>query len=127
MSSSVIHKVTADAAARDARLAAAEYDNALVWLRAMPKLSVPLAAEVWVTDTARTAVLLVRHRVRGWVPPGGTVENGEVPRAAMARELHEETGVGVGLSKRASGRCCQVVPCRLVTDIEPVLRRCHQP
>jgi hypothetical protein len=29
----------------------------------------PLAAEVWVTDPAYSHVLLVRHRVRGWVPP----------------------------------------------------------
>lgn len=96
---SVIDQVTANAAAVDARLAAAEYDNAHVWLRARPKLTVPLAAEVWVTDTARTHVLLVRHRVRGWVPPGGTVENGEIPRVAAARELREETGVSVDLSK----------------------------
>ena len=41
----------------------------------------PLAAEVWVTDPAFGHVLLVKHRVRGWVPPGGKVEPGETPRA----------------------------------------------
>ncbi|MCE7006926.1 NUDIX domain-containing protein [Kibdelosporangium philippinense] len=53
----------------------------------------PLAAEVWVTEPSFREVLLVRHRVRGWVPPGGTVEPGETPRRAAARELAEETGL----------------------------------
>jgi 8-oxo-dGTP diphosphatase len=53
----------------------------------------PLAAEVWVTDPAFRHVLLVKHRWRGWVPPGGRVEPGETPRAAARRELVEETGV----------------------------------
>ncbi|SNT33578.1 NUDIX domain-containing protein [Actinacidiphila glaucinigra] len=53
----------------------------------------PLAAEVWVTDPRLEYVLLVKHRVRGWVPPGGKVEPGEGPRAAAARELFEETSL----------------------------------
>ncbi len=71
-----------------------EFDDALTWLeRARQKPMVPLAAEVWVTEPSYCHVLLVRHRVRGWVPPGGTVEPGETPRTAAARELAEETGV----------------------------------
>ncbi|MFE7576929.1 NUDIX domain-containing protein [Streptomyces sp. NPDC057521] len=53
----------------------------------------PLAADVWVTDLAFSHVLLVRHRWRGWVPPGGKVEWGETPREAATRELLEETGI----------------------------------
>ncbi|MET9592051.1 NUDIX hydrolase [Streptomyces sp. NPDC006516] len=53
----------------------------------------PLAAGVWVTDPAFEHVLLVKHRVRGWVPPGSKVEPGEAPRAAAPRELLEETGL----------------------------------
>ncbi len=83
-----------DEAETDARLAALEFDGARAWLdEARCRPMEPLAAEVWVTDPGFTHVLLVRHRVRGWVPPGGKVEPGESPRAAAMRELFEETGV----------------------------------
>jgi 8-oxo-dGTP diphosphatase len=90
----VIHQMTLDAAVADARLAALEFDNARAWLeRARQEPMEPLAAEVWVTDPAFSHVLLVKHRWRGWVPPGGKVEPGETPRSAARRELEEETGL----------------------------------
>lgn len=38
-------------------------------------------------------MLLVRHRWRGWVCPGGRVHSGETPRAAAGRELFEQAGI----------------------------------
>ena len=84
---------TLSAAVTDARLAEAEFDGARAWLEeARTGPMEPIAAEVWTFDTAFQRVLLVQHRWRGWVPPGGKVEPGETPRSAAARELFEETG-----------------------------------
>jgi 8-oxo-dGTP pyrophosphatase MutT (NUDIX family) len=93
-----VGQVILDEAVADARLAVLEFDDARAWLdEARRRPMAPLAAEVWVTDPGFEHVLLVKHRVRGWVPPGGKVEPGEAPRAAAVRELLEETGLRAGL------------------------------
>ncbi len=55
-----------------------------------------VSAIVW----HRARVLLVRRLnppYRGiWALPGGRIEPGETPEAAVAREVHEETGIVVG-------------------------------
>ncbi|MGA5363990.1 NUDIX domain-containing protein [Streptomyces purpurascens] len=87
------HRVI-EAAAADVRLAKMEFDGAGQRLTSVGEgPSEPLAAEVWVFDEALARVLLVHHRWRGWVPPGGRVEAGETPREGAQRELLEETGI----------------------------------
>ncbi|MCX4782299.1 NUDIX domain-containing protein [Streptomyces sp. NBC_01264] len=88
----------AEAAAADVRLARVRLDGAGQWLTTIGQVATaPLAAEVWVFDEDLARVLLVRHRWRGWVPPGGRVEPGETPREGARRELFEETGIAVEL------------------------------
>ena len=83
-----------DAVPFDALRATREFDDARAWLEeARHGPMAPIAAEVWALDHEHRHVLLVRHRRRGWVPPGGKVDFGETPIEAAARELLEETGV----------------------------------
>ena len=90
----MIDQMTLDAAIADARRAVLEFDDARAWLGSSRRETMePLSAEVWVTDATFSHILLVKHRVRGWVPPGGKVERGETPRGAAVRELREETGL----------------------------------
>lgn len=65
-----------------------------VWL-AEPQ---PLAADVWVFTADFERILVVEHRWRGLVPPGGKVEPGETPREGAVRELAEETGLVLRVS-----------------------------
>ncbi|WP_083958931.1 NUDIX hydrolase [Herbidospora mongoliensis] len=94
MSHDDVDQMILDEVAADARLAIQEFDDARAWLReARQRPMEPLGVEVWVTDPTFEHVLLVRHPWRGWVPPGGKVEQGEGPRAAAVRECLEETGL----------------------------------
>ncbi len=88
-----------DAALAETRRVRREFDDAHAWLvRALVGPVPPVCAEVWVFAPDLEHALLVRHRWRGWVCPGGTVEHGESPRAAAIRELHEETGLRAEVS-----------------------------
>ncbi|GAA3251066.1 NUDIX domain-containing protein [Dactylosporangium siamense] len=85
---------TVTAAIADAAAAVLEFDDARRWLADVGEQPVdPFAAEVWVFDESLQRVVLVRHRWRGWVAPGGRVEGSESPRTAATRELAEETGI----------------------------------
>jgi 8-oxo-dGTP diphosphatase len=78
----------------NASRAVREYDGACAWLKtATPEETTTLGVEVWLLDPLLEQVLLVDHRWRGWVPPGGRLEPGENPRDGAMRELFEETGL----------------------------------
>jgi 8-oxo-dGTP diphosphatase len=80
----------------EAGRADAGYDDVRSWLvTSRPPVDTPVATEVWVFTPDLQKVLLVRHRWRGWVPPGGKVDPGEHPWEAARRELQEETGLAV--------------------------------
>ncbi len=54
-------------------------------------------------------VLLARHTYGGgkgkWIVPGGYLEAGELPTAAVVREFQEETGVTVAVEDMIGIRC----------------------
>jgi len=45
-------------------------------------------------------LLAVRSDLRGWELPGGNLQPGESDTAALAREVHEETGLRVEVERR---------------------------
>jgi ADP-ribose pyrophosphatase YjhB (NUDIX family) len=60
-----------------------------------PRFAVTAGA---VITNARGCVLLLKHRFRpgtGWGMPGGFIETGEQPEAALRRELREEVGLEI--------------------------------
>jgi 8-oxo-dGTP diphosphatase len=101
MSRDELQRQSLEAALREVGIARVAFDDVAGWVAAAGASPAdPLAAEVWVFDTDLSQVLLVRHRWRGWVPPGGQVEPGETPREAARRELCEETGLDADLFAR---------------------------
>jgi 8-oxo-dGTP diphosphatase len=66
-----------------------------------------LAASVAVVNS-ENKILLVKNWKRGWEFPGGYVENGESIKAAAIREVKEEAGIEVHLTKF----------CGIIQDVE---------
>lgn len=78
--------------------------HALRWLRVMVRAlwsPTDMGATGMVIDSGGR-VLLVRHSYRpGWSLPGGAVDRGEPPAAAVLRELAEEVGLAGGMAELA--------------------------
>jgi|SRR5579859_4083550 len=53
-----------------------------------------LACSLYLFDPSHQSILLIKHKGLGvWLPPGGHVEEGELPHIAALREAFEETGM----------------------------------
>jgi 8-oxo-dGTP diphosphatase len=51
---------------------------------------------------AHEHILLIHHkRIKAWLPPGGHIDDGEMPHEAAVREVLEETGVLVEVLSEA--------------------------
>ncbi|HGM5580456.1 TPA: NUDIX hydrolase [Pseudomonas putida] len=59
----------------------------------MPHANLPAKHRATIICFHGQRVLLVRKKGGKWNFPGGQIEQGEQPREAAARELHEETGL----------------------------------
>jgi ADP-ribose pyrophosphatase YjhB (NUDIX family) len=79
---------------------------------------------------SRHEVLMVKHKkLKVWLPPGGHVDENELPNEAALREIFEETGVKAEvissplssqLDLRLNDRGCKVLPRSLVMLLEDI-------
>jgi 8-oxo-dGTP pyrophosphatase MutT (NUDIX family) len=75
------------------------------------------ASAVVVTADARHTCLVLHHRIRQWVQPGGHLEPGDLTVGSGAlRELAEETGLSGELLPQIAGLSRHYAPCRPEVD-----------
>jgi ADP-ribose pyrophosphatase YjhB (NUDIX family) len=77
--------------------ALASYTRIGWWGLVSPRVSerTPLVVTQGVIESDQGILLAIRHDLRGWELPGGTLEEGELPEEALRREVREETGLEV--------------------------------
>jgi 8-oxo-dGTP diphosphatase len=68
-----------------------------------------------------------KHMAGGWEFPGGKVEQGEEPFAALKRELHEELGIDVHEAERLIAYEHQYPHRRVLLDLWVVTRYSGEP
>lgn len=75
------------------------------------------ASAVVITPDARQTCLVLHHRIRLWVQPGGHLEPGDLTVGGAAlRELAEETGLHGVLQPQLAGLSRHHAPCRPDVD-----------
>jgi 8-oxo-dGTP diphosphatase len=101
VASQEISRFLLNVAIADVRRARTVTPGAWQWLHdATTQPMEPIAVDVWVLDRQLANIVLVQHRWRRWIPPGGAVEPDETLREAAGREVLEETGLSVDLLDR---------------------------
>ncbi|MCL4325755.1 MAG: NUDIX domain-containing protein [Candidatus Thermoplasmatota archaeon] len=56
-----------------------------------------MVATVYGVDENRTIILIYHKKLNMWLPPGGHINDNELPHKAAIREMKEETGLDVVL------------------------------
>ncbi len=87
--------------------------NRLPYLFSMPHPVHIVAAAALITNPS-DEVLLILDPNRGWILPGGQVEEGESLTEAVAREVLEETGITVTIGRLAGVYTNLEPPCQLI-------------
>lgn len=80
----------------------------------MPTGQPPVHVSLKGVVVAERRVLLARNHRDEWELPGGRAEAEEEPRATVARELSEETGLSVSVGPRVHQEVFEVLPGRWV-------------
>lgn len=103
-----LHVLSPNSSLRGAKSAIAEIprthfsgEGTLEWFESVWMINPqPLAADVWVFSPSFDLVLLVEHRWRGLLPPGGKVEPEKTSFEGARREQIKENGLDLRLEDR---------------------------
>ena len=67
-------------------------------------------------------ILMIKHKKLGvWLPPGGHIDENELPCEAVMREIYEETGVRVSIVTAAQDIGVPTDPCELPLPMQILL------
>ena len=75
-----------------------------------------------VVFNVKDEILMIRHKKLGvWLPPGGHINENELPCEAVLREIYEETGVKAAVITAAQDTCVPACDYMLPVPMEILL------